>query len=84
MKSRQQNALASVRDKFFDTLAHLSGSLVGKGEAQNAKMSVGCLLHYAGNAKGENTRLAGAGAGKNKERSILPADGLELILVKRR
>ena len=63
-----------------NALAHLVGRLVGEGHGQNVPGSdAGC--DEIGHAAGDDTRLAGPGAGEHQQRTVDVVDGGTLLVV---
>ena len=59
-----------IADQVVDAAAHLVGSLVGKGDAQDVPGQDAQFLYQIGKAPGEGTGLAAAGAGQHAYESL--------------
>ena len=68
-------------EQFIHPLAHLAGSLVGKGHCQYLPGSDAVLVYQPGNAVNDDARLAGTGPGKHQQRSFAMLDCLLLGLI---
>ena len=58
--------------------AHLARGLIGKGDGEDLARLGATLLDQPGDAVGEHTRLATAGAGKDQQRPIVGGHGRPL------
>ena len=70
------------RDQLEDPLLHFARGLVGEGDAEDAAGRDPAIDHVR-DAKGNDPRLAGSGAGKNQDRAANRLDGLSLLRVER-
>ena len=65
----------------LDAVAHLPGRLVGEGDCGDAVGADVALPHQVGNAVGDHTGLAAAGAGHDEQRAFGGDDGFGLGIV---
>ena len=64
-----------VAEQPVDALAHLAGGLVGEGDGEDGVGSDAFFLDEPGDAAGDDAGFAGAGSGKDEQRTLGGLDG---------
>jgi hypothetical protein len=70
------------RDELADAFLHFARGFVGEGDGENVSRGNAALDHVA-DPERDDPRLAGAGAGENKDRAFGRLDGQSLLRVER-
>ena len=77
------HALRRNAEQLLDPVTHLMGSLVGKGDRENAPGRGLLYLHQPGNTVNQHPGLAGAGTGQHQLLTGLGSYGLALGVIER-
>jgi hypothetical protein len=64
------HALHRLADQMGDALLHLARCLVGEGDGENLGGEGAALVENVGDTRGQDPRLAGAGASQHQHRAI--------------
>ena len=81
VKRAHPHALRLVAELARYPFAHFASGLVGERHRENAVRLNATLENEAGDARGEHTRLARAGAGEHEQRTIAVLDRLALCRI---
>ena len=79
VKGADFDAVGCRADYRNQPLAHIDGSRIGEGEAQDGRGRCLGLLKNVGNPQGNSLGLAGTGTGNNHYRPFDSIDGLFLF-----
>ncbi len=77
------HALGAWADQRGDARLHLARRLVGEGHGENLRGPGAALRQNMGDARGQNPRLAGAGAGEHQYRPVERLDRFALFGIER-